>query len=79
MNKLQKSLRGLHPQYRPIAEKLLALIVENKLDGLNVRKLKGYTNRYRVRKGKLRILFEQVDGMNEIKKLDSRDDNTYNF
>jgi hypothetical protein len=55
-------------------------IYAKNFDGLDIKKLKGLANVYRVRKGSIRILF-LIKDTGEIKLLDInyRNDNTYYF
>ncbi len=48
------------------------------LADLDIKKLKGYDNYFRVRKGKTRIIFHlDINGQPVIKRVERRGDNTY--
>lgn len=47
------------------------------LTALDIKKLKGSKNIFRVRIGRARIIFIIEDGCNYIKQVGFRDDNTY--
>lgn len=79
MDKLKKSLLKLSDKERKVAETLIARIVSGKTQGLNVKKLKGFDSVFRVRKGKLRIIYTVDRNMVTILDATRRDDTTYNF
>src|SRR3989344_3152698 len=56
-DKIEKALRNLSDKERQRLKIILAAIKDGRLDGLDVVKLKGYDDIYRVRKGDLRIIF----------------------
>lgn len=78
MNKIEKFLRQQNNDRRESILELILKIELGNLQNLDVKKLKGRENVFRVRTGKIRILFIKKDIGYEIKELDNRDDNTYN-
>ncbi|MFA6552543.1 MAG: type II toxin-antitoxin system RelE/ParE family toxin [Candidatus Paceibacterota bacterium] len=79
MNKIEKFLKILTPKERWVAEELLFKIKQGDIAELNIKKLKGYENLYRVRKGDLRVIFYSKDGDVNILDVCRKSDNTYNF
>jgi mRNA-degrading endonuclease RelE of RelBE toxin-antitoxin system len=77
MNKLDKFLSKLDSKNRLILEKVISLIVINEFSTLDLKKLKGSSDKYRVRIGKIRIIFERTKTGNNIQNISYRDDNTY--
>lgn len=77
MNKIDKFLFKLSLKERLIAEEVLSLVKSRQFDNLNIRKLKGFNDRYRIRQARLRIIFSMDESRIEIIKIDNRDDNTY--
>lgn len=77
MDKLRKHLKRLSKKDQLRILKLIILIKENQLKGLDLRKIAGNRNLYRVRSGKLRVIFEKREDQNKIIKMDERDDQTY--
>ncbi|OGI57380.1 hypothetical protein A3B85_00070 [Candidatus Nomurabacteria bacterium RIFCSPHIGHO2_02_FULL_37_13] len=77
MNKLDKFLYRLDKKTRTVIEKIITLIVLGDFSILDIKKLKGSKNMYRVRVGKIRVIFEQTKNSNKIKDISYRDDNTY--
>lgn len=53
------------------------LILAGKLETLDVKKLKGSFNDFRVRVGKYRILYKTTDSGNLVYKVNRRSDHTY--
>lgn len=80
MDKIAKALKKFSVGEQNKIKELLIQIKEGILKDLDVKKLKGYDDIFRVRKGKIRILYK-VNENNEIYILaiERRSDNTYNF
>ncbi len=77
MNKLDKFLCKLDKKIRTVASVVVARITVGDLSALDIKKLKGSQNRYRVRVGRIRIVFDQTSKGNKIQDISFRDDNTY--
>ena len=77
MNKLDKFLSKLDKKARFVVEEEMSRIVSNQLSGLDLKKLKDGQNLYRVRVGRIRIIFERTKSANLIKDISYRDGNTY--
>ncbi len=56
---------------------ILRNIREKNLEGLDVKKITGEKNQFRVRSGQYRILFEKTDNSIVIKWVKRRNENTY--
>jgi len=78
MNKIEKFLAKLNFDRREMAKELIHRIVSSNLQNLDVKKLKGNEAIFRVRSGRIRILFVKKDIGYGIIDVDNRDDNTYN-
>ena len=59
MNKAEKFLRELSFDERQKIKDVLTKILSGKTKGLDVKKLKGYKNLFRVRVGDIRVVFSQ--------------------
>jgi len=57
MPSLKKLLSKFNREERGVLEFLIEKIVSLNWSGLNIKKLKGYQNIFRIRKGKIRIIF----------------------
>ena len=79
MNKIDKFLNKLSVRERDETLEWMERIKRRDFEGLHIKKLKGFDNLYRVRIGKIRIIFYWKDTIIEIVKIDRRNDNTYNF
>jgi len=77
MNKSEKLLRKVSKEDRRRLELTIALIYANNLDMLDVKKISGSENIFRVRVGKFRIKFIAGEIHNKITEVTRRSDNTY--
>ncbi|MFA5163166.1 MAG: hypothetical protein WC441_01405 [Patescibacteria group bacterium] len=78
MDKIAKVLNKLIDNERKSLEIVLLKIKNNSLVGLDVKKLKGREDIFRVRKGKIRVIFqENYDGIVKIISVERRSDKTY--
>jgi len=79
MDKITKALKKLRPEERDRIKAILKKIQNKQLENLDLQKLKGRDAVYRVRKGKLRIIYRiNFDGSIFIVAIERRSDNTYN-
>ena len=78
MDKIAKALQSLSPKERELTKNIILKIKSNSFSGLDLKKLKDQDNIFRVRRGKLRIIFRKLDN-NEIfiLAIERRSDNTY--
>jgi len=77
MDKIEKALRKLTQKERERVKKILERINWGKFEGLNLRKLKGRNDIFRVRKGNLRIIYRQTDNKIFILTIERRAEKTY--
>jgi len=78
MDKITKALRKLSSKEAREVRRILRKIKKNNAAGLNVKKLKGKKDIFRVRKGDIRIIFsKQEDGNISILVIERRSENTY--
>lgn len=75
---IEKALRKLSNKERSRLREILIAIKAGRLDGLDVAKLKGYDDIYRVRKGDIRIIFRRMKIETSILAVERRSDTTYN-
>ena len=77
-DKTEKALRKLSEKERGRLKSLLLLIKSGTLNGLDLAKLKGTDDIYRVRKGDLRVIFRKTkDDVIMILAIERRSDTTY--
>lgn len=77
VDQIHKNMEKFSDKERKLAIHLYTLIVENKLENLDVKKLKGHTNIFRVRKSRFRIIFSRQRNKNTVTHFDYRNDKTY--
>lgn len=78
VDRINKLLLKLDAKRRRELLALIEAIRDGKLDGLDVKKLSGTGQSYRVRKGPFRILFTRMDdGTVIIRDVVRRSDHTY--
>lgn len=77
MDKLDKELKKLSEKERILVKQILNKIKTANFYGLDTKKLKGHENIYRVRKGKIRIIYHVKKEKIFILSIERRTDNTY--
>lgn len=77
MDKIQKALNRLSDKEKRILKQILHRLDTNELLGLDIQKLKGQTDIYRLRKGDLRIIYLQTKSSFEILAIERRSEKTY--
>lgn len=78
MDRIAKALKRLSESEKKIVEVALSAIKNNNFSGLDIKKLKGYENIFRARKGKIRIIYrltQENDIM--ILTIERRSETTY--
>ncbi len=78
-DKIEKFLRKLDSRRLALVTEVLARIQSGDFVGMNVKKLGGFQNRFRIRKGDIRIKFS-LDDKNRAMQIEIqwRSDTTYN-
>ena len=80
MNNLQKFINRLNQKERKKFDQTIESILTNNLEHLDIKKIKGYESHYRVRLGRIRIVFiKHKPAINEVIYSGFRDDTTYNL
>jgi mRNA-degrading endonuclease RelE of RelBE toxin-antitoxin system len=72
MDKIDKALKKLSEKERIVVSKILNKLIKEDFSGLNLRKLKGYDDIFRVRKSGLRIIFKQSSKDTKLLSIDRR-------
>ncbi|MBS4013664.1 MAG: type II toxin-antitoxin system RelE/ParE family toxin [Bacteroidetes bacterium] len=80
MDKIAKFLARLNSQEKALVKIIFKKIQENNFKGLDLKKLKGYQDIFRIRKGKIRIIY-RLDENRQIfiLAIERRSEKTYNF
>lgn len=78
MNEIEKMLLKFTDEERAIYRMIIKKLEERNIIGLDIKKLKGFKDIYRVRKRKVRIIYRYGDdGHIKVLTLDRRSENTY--
>ncbi|MGH7196085.1 MAG: type II toxin-antitoxin system RelE family toxin [Candidatus Saccharimonadales bacterium] len=77
MDKINKALAKVPLKQRIAIDEANDAIKANKLKGLDIKKVKGSNNIYRVRVGRYRIVFQNAGEQNIILQVAKRDEQTY--
>lgn len=77
MDELEKSLRKLTPGERKQVKDVLARLVANDFKGLDIKKLKGSEDIFRVRKGDVRIIYRRDGSKLFVLTIERRSEGTY--
>lgn len=79
MDPILKALKKLTPKEKKWVKGILIKLQSDQLKGLDVKKLKGRDDIFRVRKGDLRIIYRITIGKVFILAIERRSESTYKF
>ncbi len=79
MSSLKRILSRFNKEEREIIEFLIEKIISLDWHNLDIKKLRGYQNIFRVRKGKIRIIFTKDKEKISIVTIERRREDTYKF
>lgn len=78
MDKIDKALLKLPNKQRQKLMQAFGQVMEGKVEGLNIKKLKGHSDVYRLRVGDSRLVFRQLDsGEQLVLHVGKRNEQTY--
>ncbi|MEK7576613.1 MAG: hypothetical protein AAB482_02865 [Patescibacteria group bacterium] len=77
MDKIEKFLKKLSSKERDSVQYIIEKILSDSTHDLDIKKLKGEQNFFRIRKGSIRIIFFKDNADIRIVFIGRRDDNTY--
>ncbi len=77
MDKIEKALRRLREKERRLLKQILQQLAARNYKGLNIQKLRGRENVFRVRKSNLRIIYHLKNGNISILAMERRSEKTY--
>ena len=79
MDKIEKALKKLTPKERALIKEILIALKNQRFENLDLKKLKGRDDIFRVRKGQIRIIYRLNNiGAIAILAIERRSDTTYN-
>lgn len=76
-DKIKKLLAKLSPKEREVVKLLIMRLRLDDFEGLDIKQLKGHLDLFRVRKGRLRIVYRKTSGKLLIVRIDRRNEKTY--
>ena len=76
-DRIEKALRKLSAKEREVIKLMLLRIKLDDTAGMDIKLLRGHKDLFRVRKGRLRIVYRKNSEMFHLLKIDQRDDQTY--
>lgn len=79
MGDLKKALKKFNNAEKSIIESILIQLKAGFFENFDIKKLQGSRDVFRVRKGKIRIIFIKNGEQINILAIERRSDNTYNF
>lgn len=77
MDRISKFLKKLTRTERAKVEQALSMLLGGKVDSLDIQKLKGIEDIYRVRIGEVRIIFRKTGDVILILEISRRNQHTY--
>ena len=77
MNKIEKFLKKLSRKERLIIEKCIGDISSGKVSHLDVKRLVGREDVFRVRKGNIRIVYRKIGNNINLLLIERKSDDTY--
>lgn len=76
-DKIKKLLAKLSSKEREIVKLLILRVKLNDIEGLDIKQLKGHSDLFRVRKGRLRIVYRKSVKKFIILRIDRKNEKTY--
>ncbi len=77
MDKVSKALQKLNTEEQKNLKDILTNINRSDFSGLDLKKLKGRKDIFRIRKGKMRIIFYKKEDSVKVLSIERRSDKTY--
>lgn len=79
MDKIEKALAKLTEKERGLVTSILQKLSQGKSAGLDIKRLKGRDDIFRIRKGDIRIIYRVEKGKIFILAIERRSEGTYKF
>ena len=77
MDQIAKFLKKLTLKERKVTEEIIARVLSHNFSGLDIKKLRGAANIFRIRKGHIRVIFLKEGSQINIISIGRRSDTTY--
>ena len=79
MDKIEKALAQLTVKERELVQSILQKLSQGKLAGLDVKRLRGHDDIFRIRKGDIRIIYRTQKKRIFVLAIERRRESTYKF
>jgi mRNA-degrading endonuclease RelE of RelBE toxin-antitoxin system len=79
MDAIKKALKKLSAKERDRVKEILTKLASGKTQGLDIKKLQGRDDIFRVRKGDIRIVYRKNGGTISILLIERRNEKTYDL
>jgi len=79
MDKIEEFLKKLSEKEKALTKEILVLLESNRASSLNIKKLKGHNDIFRVRKGNIRIIYKVESSQIVLIAITRRNEKTYKF
>jgi mRNA-degrading endonuclease RelE of RelBE toxin-antitoxin system len=76
-DKISKELAKLSDKELRLVKEILLQLQQSDIKGLQITKLKGHQNILRVRKGRIRIIYQQLETNINVLAIERRSEKTY--
>jgi mRNA-degrading endonuclease RelE of RelBE toxin-antitoxin system len=77
MNAIEKALKKLSAEERRWVREILEKLIANKMQGLDIEKLQGRDDLFRIRKGDVRVVYRKSGNAISILLVERRSEKTY--
>lgn len=77
MDRIEKALNKLNETEKKKLKEILLQVARGDFHGLDLKKLRGRKDIFRVRKGSIRVMFRKTDDCIRILRLERRGNKTY--
>lgn len=77
MDKITKFLQKLKFKELIVVQRIIKQLIQGELADLDIKKLKGFDDIYRVRTGKIRIIYSQNEVTIKLVEISRRNEKTY--
>ncbi|MCX6733635.1 MAG: hypothetical protein NTX63_02380 [Candidatus Peregrinibacteria bacterium] len=77
MNQIEKFFKKIPKKDRIAIEKIIAQLLIYSFDGLDIKKIVGHKDIYRVRSGKYRIIYHDLGNCVLLQSIRKRNESTY--
>lgn len=77
MDKISKVIKKLSTKDAELVSKMIDRLISGDIKELNVKRLKGFDDIFRIKKGKIRIIFKKERNDIKIVSISKRNEKTY--